>query len=72
MTTPPMSGDTSLEDAINGALNRMKRAHERRTGCHLTAQMIEGLGITFLAETWSDPERALATPTSDIKDNPDD
>jgi hypothetical protein len=44
------------------AFNRMKRAHDRKTGCHLTAQMIEALSITFLGEVWSSPDpRALRT-----------
>lgn len=40
----------------NDAFDRMKRAHERGTGCHLTAEMIEALSISFLGEVW-DEER---------------
>jgi len=35
------------------AFDRMRRAHERGTGCHLTAEMIAALGITFLGEVWA-------------------
>lgn len=38
------------------ALNRLKRAHLRQTGCHLTAEMVAGLGITFLAEVWDEED----------------
>ena len=42
------------------ALNRMKRANQRGTGCHLTAEMIEALSITFMGELWfsEDPRDA--------------
>lgn len=42
-------------EAAHEALDRMRRAHERGTGCRLTAEMIAALGLTFLAEIWSDP-----------------
>jgi hypothetical protein len=38
------------------AFNRMKRAHERGTGCHLTAEMIAALSVTFMGEVWSDDD----------------
>lgn len=38
------------------ALNRMRRAYNRGTGCHLTAEMIEALGRTFLAERWEEAD----------------
>lgn len=43
-------------DGAQDALNRMRRAHERGTGCHLTAEMIASLGLTFLAQTWGQPD----------------
>lgn len=46
-------GETWRTEA-DKALDRMKRAHERGTGCHLTAEMIRGLGLTFLAQTWNE------------------
>lgn len=60
---PPLPPE---EDEFNGAaqdaLNRMRRAHERGTGCHLTTEMIVGLASTHLAEVWveNDP-RDLAS-----------
>jgi hydroxymethylpyrimidine/phosphomethylpyrimidine kinase len=51
-------------DAAHDALNRMKRAHARGTGCHLTAYMIASLGLTFLAEAWgaADPRISKQEP----------
>jgi hypothetical protein len=46
---------------IHDALNRMKRAHDRGTGCHLTPDMIRALGLSMLAEAWSEPDPRLAT-----------
>lgn len=43
-------------DGIHDALNRMKRAHDRGTGCHLTAEMVRSLGVSGLAQTWSEPD----------------
>ncbi len=54
-----------FNDPMQDALTRMKRAHDRGTGCHLTAEMIAGLGLTFLAQTWNEPDpRALQEPTN--------
>lgn len=39
----------------HAALNRMKRAYARGTGCHLTADMIKELGVTVIAEMWDEP-----------------
>lgn len=36
------------------ALDRMRRAERRGTGCHLTAEMIQALGLTFLGEVWNE------------------
>ena len=41
------------------ALNRMKRAHERGTGCHLTAEMIESLSLTIVGSMWNEPDPRL-------------
>lgn len=38
------------------ALNRMRRASHRGTGCYLTADMIKGLSRTFIAETWEEDD----------------
>ena len=60
-----MSGADELS-GVHDALDRMRRAHERGTGCHLTAEMIGALGCTFLAQTWSE-ERPATLPTDKEK-----
>lgn len=40
----------------NKALNRMRRAHERNTGCRLTPQMIAGLSITTIGQMWAEDD----------------
>lgn len=42
-------------DPLNDALDRMKRAHERGTGCHLTREMIEALYVSILGSIWEEP-----------------
>ncbi len=45
------------EDAFKGsqdALDRMKRAHARGTGCHLTADMIQSLYLTIIGQMWNE------------------
>lgn len=46
-------------EAAHNAFNRMRRAAQRGTGCHLTAEMIAALECTFLGEVWSldDPRK---------------
>lgn len=46
------------------ALDRMKRAHSRRTGCYLTAEMVAQLGLTVIGQMWEEPRP--------IKDQPND
>lgn len=55
-TTPEEVARPWLNDPLQDALNRMRRAHERGTGCNLTAAMIQGLALSFLAETWGEPD----------------
>ncbi len=46
----------SSEGALDGAqdaLNRMRRAHERGTGCYLTRAMIESLALSKIGELWA-------------------
>jgi hypothetical protein len=42
------------DEAAHDALDRMRRAHQRGSGCYLTAEMIQSLGLTVLGELWSD------------------
>lgn len=53
-------------DHAQDALNRMKRASDRGTGCHLTAEMIAALSVTFFSEVWSD-EDPRKTPTNGVQ-----
>lgn len=39
------------------ALSRMRRASERGTGCHLTADMIGALSVSILAEWWGNVDQ---------------
>lgn len=50
-------------DQAQDALNRMHRAARRGTGCHLTAEMIAALSLTFLAEIWADDDPRKKDPT---------
>ncbi len=50
-----VSDDEDFRSAVNDALDRMKRAHGRRTGCHLTANMIDALSVTLIGEVWNAP-----------------
>lgn len=43
-------------DAVHDGLNRMKRAHDRGTGCHLTAEMIAALSLTCVGSLWMDDD----------------
>ncbi|GAA0749678.1 hypothetical protein GCM10009075_38140 [Sphingomonas trueperi] len=45
---------------VHDALDRMKRARDRGTGCHLTAEMIAALALSFLGEVW-EQEAPLST-----------
>lgn len=63
-----MSAEGQIPDVHRGAfgpahdaLNRMKRAHDRGTGCHLTAEMVEALYLTFLGEVWSADDPRLSS-----------
>lgn len=44
------------ESGAQDALNRMKRAHDRGTGCHLTAAMLDSLAVTMIGEMWEQPD----------------
>lgn len=53
-------------EAAHRALNRMRRANDRGTGCHLTAEMVWGLGVTIIGELWdqADPRAAEERATT--------
>jgi hypothetical protein len=52
-----MTGTTGRVNHLNkaqDALNRMRRANERGTGCYLTPVMVEELSLTVFGEIWQD------------------
>ena len=51
-------------DPTQDALNRMKRASERGTGCHLTAEMIQNMKVTIIGDLWSQPDPRDVAPSS--------
>jgi hypothetical protein len=46
--------DEQWDEPAQDALDRMRRAHQRGSGCYLTAEMIQSLALTFIGELWSD------------------
>jgi len=58
-----------LEDGVNDALNRMRRAAKRGTGCYLTAEMISCLEVSSIGQIWSedDPREAALTEAKENK-----
>ncbi len=51
-----MAKERDIFDDAHDALNRMRRAYERRTGCHLTAEMVEALGETSVGSLFLDDD----------------
>jgi len=47
--------------AAHDALDRLKRACDRGTGCHLTADMIHGLSVTMVGQMWDEERPAALT-----------
>ena len=54
--SPSVTGSEACFDGAHDALNRMRRAQVRGTGCHLTADMIQSLYISFLGEVWGEDD----------------
>ena len=69
-TSPtPVQAASAVErwsDGANDALNRLRRAKIRGTGCHLTAGMVHSLGLTVVGELMAEPD-----PRHSLKDTPD-
>jgi hypothetical protein len=51
------------DEAAQDALNRMRRAADRGTGCHLTAEMIASLHLTKIGQYWCEPDPRDDQPT---------
>lgn len=57
--------DDAVFDEANDALSRMKRAYQRGTGCRLTPEMIQSLGVSLIGQIWNDDDpRPAAQPQS--------
>jgi hypothetical protein len=54
-------GEVSGLDAAQDALNRMRRAHRRGTGCLLTAEMVASLAISMIGEIWAQDDPRAST-----------
>lgn len=52
----PVKSWVSGLDGAQDALNRMKRAHDRKTGCYLTREMVYSLSLTSIAQTWAEAD----------------
>jgi hypothetical protein len=48
--------DKAYQNGAQEALNRMARADQRGTGCHLTADMIQSLSLTTIGAIWSEED----------------
>jgi hypothetical protein len=46
----------SVLAAAQDALNRMRRAHNRGTGCRLTADMIHALSCSMIGQMWEETD----------------
>lgn len=63
-------------DGTHDALTRMKRAYDRGTGCHLTAEMIQSMSVTLFGQIWSEedprqePLEGDAPMTNPLNTNP--
>jgi len=57
-----MGPDESSLDGAQDALNRMRRAHARGSGCHLTAEMISSLSLTHIGEAWASEDPRPTPP----------
>jgi hypothetical protein len=47
---------SAVLDGAQNAVNKMRRAHKRGTGCHLTAEEIFSLSLTHIGEAWEEDD----------------
>lgn len=52
--------NASWDSLAQDALNRMRKAADRGTGCHLTAGMIASLNLTKIGQYWSEEDPRTA------------
>lgn len=60
-----MRPDQKVLDPAHDALNKMRRAAERGTGCRLTAEEIASLRITKVGALWSQDDPRCKSDTPD-------
>lgn len=48
--------DSDTFSPAHDALDRMRRAAERGTGCHLTAEMIQSLAVSSIGQMWNEAD----------------
>lgn len=48
--------DSTALDPAHDALDRMRRAAERGTGCRLTAEMIQSLAVSSIGQMWAEED----------------
>lgn len=47
---------SEVEGWAQDALNKLRRAEKRGTGCHLSADEVFALGLTRFGELWADTD----------------
>jgi hypothetical protein len=60
LSTAGLEADPEWYAQAQNALDRMRRAHYRGTGCHLTADMIQGLSVSLIGSMWEEPRTKQA------------
>jgi len=58
--------DREYQREAHKALDRMRRAEQRGTGCHLTADMIQSLSLTSIGQIWAE-DNPFATPVHEVQ-----
>jgi hypothetical protein len=54
-----MAEDGEPHALTRKALDRMRRAWERGTGCYLTSEMIQNMSVSVFGEMWHEDETAI-------------
>jgi hypothetical protein len=56
-----MQHERSVHDQIQDILNKLARAHQRGTGCRLTAHEMHILSVTMIGQWWGQPDERKQT-----------
>jgi hypothetical protein len=64
--------DESNRKLCDDALRRMRRAHERGTGCRLTAEMLNAVSVTLIGQWWGElkPGKIIPGGRDEVLDCP--